>query len=215
MRRRSSAKNKEIPSGLIRIIGGQWKRSLLPVCADVPGLRPTPNRVRETVFNWLAAVLGSRWPAAVCLDLFAGTGAFGFEAASRGVNQVMMVETHKTVFACLKETCDRFQAGALVTLVYGDALQVAARLVSEKKEFDVIFLDPPFSSGLLQRILPCCLSLLKDGGVVYIESPSPLEESILENQANGKGDWHIIRQGRAGQVCYHLLQFRHSGNLQA
>lgn len=211
----SSASSKGGPAGQVRLIGGQWKRSLLPVCADVPGLRPTPNRVRETLFNWLATVFDGRWGALTALDLFAGTGALGFEAASRGMRQVLMVEQHKAVFSCLKEARNRFHAESLVTLVCGDALQVAGRLVAEGADFDVIFLDPPFASDLLQQVLPFCSKLLKDGGVVYAESAHPLEECALMRHKSSSGRWDVIRQVRTGQVCYHLLQFRHPGNLQA
>ena len=214
MRRRSS-NNSKGTAGQVRIVGGQWKRSLLPVSADVPGLRPTPNRVRETVFNWLATVFEGRWEALTCLDLFAGTGAFGFEAASRGARQVVMAEAHKTVFSRLEETRAKLHAESLVTLVYGDALQVAGRLVWEKAAFDVIFLDPPFASGLLQKALPFCRDLLKDGGAVYVESPHPLEEKALDAPDEAGGRWHVVRQGQAGQVCYYLLQFRYPDNLQA
>lgn len=213
--RRHSFNNSKGSAGQVRIVGGQWKRSLLPVSADVPGLRPTPNRVRETVFNWLATVFDDRWEGAACLDLFAGTGAFGFEAASRGARQVVMVEAHKTVFSRLEETRTRLHAESLVTLVRGDALQVAERLVLEKTVFDVIFLDPPFSSGLLQKALPFCVDLLKDGGLVYVESPHLLEENALDAQDRAGGRWHVVRQGQVGQVCYYLLQFRYPGNLQA
>lgn len=215
MRRRSSTNSKGAPAGQVRIIGGQWKRSLLPVSADVPGLRPTPNRVRETVFNWLSTVFDGRWDLLTCLDLFAGTGAFGFEAASRGVRQVVMVESHRTVFSRLEETRTRLHAESLVTLVHGDARQVAGRFVLEKAVFDVIFLDPPFASGLLQEVLPFCVTLLRDGGMVYVEAPDPLEESALEAQDGAGGRWHVIRHGQTGQVCYYLLQFRYRGNLQA
>ena len=198
----------------MRIVGGQWKRSLLPVSA-VPGLRPTPNRVRETVFNWLATIFENRWDLLTCLDLFAGTGALGFEAASRGARQVVMVELHKTVFSRLEAIRAKFHAESLVTLVCGDALQVARRLVGEKVAFDVIFLDPPFSSDLLQKALPFCQNLLRDGGVVYVELPHLLKENALKAPDKVGGGWHVIRQGRAGQVCYALLQFRYCDNLQA
>lgn len=216
MRRRfSSANSKGGPAGQVRLIGGQWKRSLLPVCVDVPGLRPTPNRVRETLFNWLATVFDGRWDSLTALDLFAGTGALGFEAASRGMRQVLMVERHKAVFSCLKEAQNRFHAESLVTLVCGDAMQVAGRLVAEGADFDVIFLDPPFASDLLRQVLPFCSQLLRDGGVVYAESSHPLEESALMHLKGSNGRWDVIRQVQTGQVCYHLLQFRHPGNLQA
>lgn len=210
--RKSPAGQKNKLSYQVRIIGGRWKRSLLPVSV-VPDLRPTPSRVRETLFNWLYTFFGSRWEEMDCLDLFAGTGAFGFEAASRGARQVTMVESHHTAFAQLLATSDKLNAGSLVTLVQGDALLVAERFVAQKKRFDVIFLDPPFQGNILPEILLYCAKMLKEKGVVYVESPTFLTEETVENLSKNDGQWHIIRQDRAGHVCYHLLQYM--DNLQA
>ena len=213
-RRKSSASQKNKLSYQVRIIGGQWKRSLLPVSA-IPDLRPTPGRVRETLFNWLYTLFGGRWEGMDCLDLFAGTGAFGFEAASRGTRQVTMVEANRTAFAQLQETASKLKAMSLVTLVQGDALAVAARLVAQNRRFDVIFLDPPFHGNLLPEVLPFCVDLLKEDGVVYIESPTLLTKETVEDLSKNDRQWHIIRQDRAGHVCYHLLQLQDIGNLQA
>lgn len=206
-RRKLPASQKSKLSYQVRIIGGQWKRSLLPVSV-VPDLRPTPSRVRETLFNWLYTLFGGRWDEMECLDLFAGTGAFGFEAASRGARQVTMVESHRTAFAQLQATSDKLNAGSLVALIQGDALLVAERLVAQKKHFDTIFLDPPFQGNILPEILPYCAQLLKEEGVVYVESPLLLSEETLENSSKNGMQWHIIRQDRAGHVCYHLLQLQ-------
>lgn len=213
-RRQSSASQKNKLNYQVRIIGGQWKRSLLPV-SIAPDLRPTPSRVRETLFNWLYTLFGGRWEEMDCLDLFAGTGAFGFEAASRGTRQVTMVESHRAAFAQLQATSDKLNAGSLVTLVQGDALQAAQRLVAQKKQFDVVFLDPPFQANILPEILPFCADLLKEEGVVYVESSTFLTEETVENLSKNGRQWHIIRQDRAGHVCYHLLQLQYQDNLQA
>ncbi len=214
MQRRKQASQKNKLDYQVRIIGGQWKRSLLPVSV-VPGLRPTPGRVRETLFNWLYTLFGGQWETMDCLDLFSGTGAFGFEAASRGVKQVTMVESHRTAFAQLQATREKLRAQSLVTLVQGDALSVAARLSSQKKQFDVIFLDPPFQGNILPDILPLCMDILKADGVVYVESPSVLTKETLQELGKNGRQWHIIRQDKAGHVCYHLLQLQHMDSFQA
>lgn len=213
-RRKPAARQKGGLNYQVRIIGGQWKRSLLPV-SIAPDLRPTPSRVRETLFNWLYTLFKGRWEEMDCLDLFAGTGAFGFEAASRGVRHVTMVESHRTAFAQLQATIEKLQAGPLITLVQGDALEVAARLVAQKKQFDVIFLDPPFQANILPEILHFCADLIKDKGVVYVESPVFLTAETLAQSGQNDRQWHIIRQDKAGHVCYHLIQLQHMDNLHA
>src|SRR5213082_3071519 len=129
------------PPGEIRLIGGQWKRTKLPV-ADRPGLRPTPDRVRETVFNWLGQTLEG-WR---CLDAFAGTGALGFEAASRGAAEVVLLERDATLVASLLATRERLHAES-IHVERADALQWMARAAPDA--FDLVFLDPPFDSKLL------------------------------------------------------------------
>ena len=211
--KRSSGKKGSL-NYQVRIIGGQWKRSLLPVSA-ASDIRPTPNRVRETVFNWLYTLFSGAWKEMACLDLFAGTGSFGFEAASRGVLQVTMVESNRIAFGQLAATRDRLGAGSVVTLIQGDAFFASSQLLSQNRQFDVIFLDPPFESGLLSGILPLCAGLLKDKGVVYIESPVFLtEEFVAKSGIEGK-KWHVIRQDRAGHVRYQLLQLSSLGSSEA
>ena len=198
----------------VRIIGGQWKRSLLPVSAT-PNIRPTPNRVRETVFNWLYTLFSGAWKEMACLDLFAGAGSFGFEAASRGVLQVTMVESNRMAYGQLQATRDKLGAGSVVTLIQGDAFSVVPHLRSQNRQFDVIFLDPPFESGVLSGILPLCAGLLKEKGVVYVESPVFLTEEFVAKSAAEGMQWHIIRQDRAGHVFYQLLQLSHFGSPEA
>ncbi|MBV8679973.1 MAG: 16S rRNA (guanine(966)-N(2))-methyltransferase RsmD [Aquitalea sp.] len=172
----------------VRIIGGQYRRRLLPF-PDAEGLRPTPDRVRETVFNWLGQELyGKR-----CLDLFAGSGALGFEAASREAARVVMVEKSRKVAESLKAN-RQLLAAASIDIVPMDAMHY---LKSCREKFDVIFLDPPYDSDLLQQALPLLASLLAEGGVLYFEARHWPEEMA---------DWHIEKQGKAGMVHYALAR---------
>lgn len=189
------------PPQQVRIIGGQWKRTSLAVL-DAEGLRPTPDRVRETVFNWLNHLLDGSWEQARCLDLFAGTGALGFEAASRSAARVVMVENHFAAVRQLEATRDKLKAEN-VDIRRGDALAVASSLVSTApKGFEVIFLDPPYHQDWLAKILPLCERLLADGGLVYAEAKVPLDGESPPDWMEG---WQVIRSDKAGMVFYHLL----------
>jgi 16S rRNA (guanine(966)-N(2))-methyltransferase RsmD len=180
----------------VRIIGGQWKRTPLAV-VDAPGLRPSPDRVRETVFNWLAHLIPD--PSSVSgLDLFAGTGALGFELASRGAARVTLVERNPALEAQLQRAKHRLGADA-VTIVRGDALAFASS--AREESFDVVFLDPPFDSELLGPALRAAARLVPAGGLVYAESGAPVDEVAVA--ASGL---RIVRAGRAGHVHFHLLQ---------
>ena len=191
MRRNKSSANKKKTLPLqVRIIGGKWKRSLLPVTVS-SDLRPTPNRVRETLFNWLYSLFEGVWEDKVCLDFFAGTGAFGFEAASRGAKQVVMVESHRATFSQLQATNQKLQAEEVVHLIQGDAFYIAEHLVLKEKKFDVIFLDPPFNTNALTEILPFCSILLKPDGFVYVESPVFLSEEIIKKTSKKTEQWKI------------------------
>jgi 16S rRNA (guanine966-N2)-methyltransferase len=189
----------------IRIIGGQWKRTPLAVL-DSQGLRPTPDRVRETVFNWLNHLLGGQWASIACLDLFAGTGALGFEAASRGASRVTMVESNTAAIRQLEATRGKLRAEH-VAILRGDALSIANKLVSStdaaSSRFDLIFLDPPYHQNWLEKILPLCIRLLKDGGLVYAESEQKLSSEAPPDWLAG---WDIVRADHAGMVFYHLLR---------
>lgn len=172
----------------VRIVGGQWRSRLLPV-AKVPGLRPTPDRVRETLFNWLGQDLsGLR-----CLDLFAGTGILGLEAASRGAAQVTMVERNPIAHAALREAIKTLQA-ARVELIRGDAVEFARK---RSRRYDLVFLDPPYHQGWLERIQPFLGDLIEPEGWLYVEAESPVETL---------GHWRTLRSGRAGQVCFQLMR---------
>lgn len=196
----------------VRIIGGQWKRTPLTV-PDVQGLRPTPDRVRETVFNWLTHLLDGRWESVVCLDLFAGTGALGFEAASRGAGRVTMVESSPAAFRQLEATKEKLHAGQ-VSLLRGDALSIARRLADnttvQGNRFNLIFLDPPYRQEWLEKILPLCHRLLEDGGLVYAESE---ETFIRDSQPDWLAGWDIARAGQAGMVFHHLLRRNNSSEI--
>lgn len=181
----------------IRIIGGQWKRSLLPV-PDSQGLRPTPDRVRETLFNWLGQTIDG-WQ---CLDLFAGTGALGFEAASRGAARVTMIEQHPVVARGLQASVSRLPgAGKVIEVKRADAMTWLRQQPVQAQ--DLILLDPPFRAGWLERVLPAVLPWLAPSGLIYAESDFALDDAWLHQQ--GIVGLDVIRAGRAGQVHYHLL----------
>lgn len=180
----------------VRIIGGQWKRTPLLV-ADAPGLRPSPDRVRVTVFNWLAHLLLDL-RACSGLDLFAGTGALGFELASRGAAHVTLVERNPVLVAGLQRTRQKLNAEA-VTIVAGDALAYARS--APERSFDIVFLDPPFADDQLRPALEAATRLVATEGVVYAESGAALEPALAESCG-----LRIVRAGRAGQVHFHLLQ---------
>jgi 16S rRNA (guanine966-N2)-methyltransferase len=172
----------------VRIVGGTWRSRRIRF---VPreGLRPTPDRVRETLFNWLGQDLtGLR-----CLDLFAGSGALGFEAASRNAARVVMVERDRAAFEALRANKEALDAGR-VELVRGDALEFVR---GAKGLFDVIFLDPPFDADHWARLVPALPGLMAPEARVYCESGAPIDW--------GAG-WQVAKAGRAGQVTYQLLR---------
>ncbi|RMX05930.1 16S rRNA (guanine(966)-N(2))-methyltransferase RsmD [Corticibacter populi] len=182
--------------GEVRIIGGQWRRSRLPV-ANRPGLRPTPDRVRETLFNWLGQDL-TGWH---CLDAFAGSGALGFEAASRHAAEVLLVEQDRAVAAQLKANAGRLKAGNL-RVQAGDGLLALAQPPAGRPEgWDLVFLDPPFAAGLESQALALAAGVLAPEGLVYLESGQRQDATALAAQG-----WQLLRNLRAGAVHAHLLQ---------
>jgi 16S rRNA (guanine966-N2)-methyltransferase len=184
------------PLGSIKIIGGQWKRSILPVPA-IEGLRPTPNRIRETLFNWL----GQDLAGLQCVDAFAGTGALGFEAASRGAALVLMCEQDPKLERSLIASRDRLGAKSIL-IQRGDALAMLASLTAASQ--DVIFLDPPFAQPeLFVPALKAAARALKPAGFLYLESDRVWQPSEL--QLHGLD---ISRQSRAGQVHFFLLSLK-------
>ena len=172
----------------VRIIGGAW-RSRLVAFPPVRNLRPTPDRVRETLFNWLGQDLTGK----TCLDLFAGSGALGFEAASRGARRVVMVESDAAVCRALAANREALAAAA-VELRKADAL---AFLRSDGEVYDVVFLDPPFQAAHWPRLAQLLPPRLAPGALVYYEGAAPPELPP---------EWETARQGRAGQVSYQLLR---------
>jgi 16S rRNA (guanine966-N2)-methyltransferase len=182
----------------VRIIGGAWRRTPIPV-ADLPGLRPSPDRVRETLFNWLAH-LRPEMDRLRGLDLFAGTGALGFELASRGAARVVLVERQPQLVQQLRDLQAKLDASQ-VEIIAGDALAVAGSL--PRASFDIVLLDPPFGSGLLWPAIEAACALLAPGGFVYAET----DALIADAEAAGHG-LEVVRSARAGRVCFHLLQLR-------
>jgi len=179
----------------VRIIAGQWRGRKLSF-PDARGLRPTSDRVRETLFNWLQPVL----PGARCLDLFAGSGALGFEAASRGAVQVVMVESERDVVGALQESAKLLSASP-VQICQQDA---ASYLAAGSGPFDVVFLDPPFGSPALLMQSISGLSApgwLAAGAWIYIETPSNVAETALPV------NWVPEKQKKAGQVAYSLYRY--------
>ncbi|MEN8108262.1 MAG: 16S rRNA (guanine(966)-N(2))-methyltransferase RsmD [Pseudomonadota bacterium] len=179
------------PQNQLRIIAGQWRGRKLPF-ASVPGLRPTPDRVRETLFNWLSPVIaGSR-----CLDLYAGSGALGLEAASRGAADVVLVESKRTVVDSLNGQV-RLLAAEQVHVLHADA---SVYLRGQAQPFDIVFLDPPFRQGQLDGIME---QLEENGWLtgdawIYIEAE---RQQRLELPVN----WCVHRSKTAGQVAFYLV----------
>ena len=177
----------------VRIIGGAWRSRLIsfPVRTD---LRPTPDRVRETLFNWLGQDLTGK----VCLDLYAGSGALGLEAASRGARRVVMVERDAGVFRSLQANVAMLNAAA-VELKRADALEF---LRADDGTYDVVFLDPPFSANYLPQVLPALVPRLAAGAMVHVEAP---RATALPPP------WVVWRSGRAGAVTHQLLKWTDHG----
>lgn len=179
----------------VRIIGGQWKRSKLPV-ADVPGLRPTPDRVRETLFNWLGQDLDG-WR---CLDAFAGSGALGFEAASRGATEVTLIERDTKLVRGLRAVQERLKASDTMRIEAADALAWMARSAPDR--FELVFIDPPFDADLFVPALKAAARVVVPGGVIYLEA----DRSFAEHPVLAELGLRMHRAGRAGAVHFHLIQ---------
>ncbi|MFC5495994.1 16S rRNA (guanine(966)-N(2))-methyltransferase RsmD [Caenimonas terrae] len=182
----------------VRIIGGMWKRTKLPV-ADKPGLRPTPDRVRETLFNWLGQDL-SGWR---CVDAFAGTGALGLEAASRGAAQVLLVEQDGDLVAKLRAMGLKLGAHA-VSVQRANGLSVLKQLAPDST--DLVFLDPPFDAKIHETALKAAAQAISPQGWIYLEAPEPWDDVRLE--AFGLA---LHKHLRAGAVHAHLIGRRPAG----
>ncbi|MEP7155356.1 MAG: 16S rRNA (guanine(966)-N(2))-methyltransferase RsmD [Betaproteobacteria bacterium] len=184
---------KAVEANRIRIIGGAWRSRVIDF-PDVEGLRPTANRVRETLFNWLGQTLHDKR----CLDLFAGSGALGFEAASRGAAAVVMVENSRPAMLALKKNQEKLSA-AQCRLVTSEATDFLKR---NGEKFDIIFIDPPFGSGLMPIMLAALAEHLADDGQVYAEWGEPLGGAL---PAPSENPWAVVKHGKAGAVHFGLL----------
>ena len=174
---------------------GEWKRTPLPV-ADARGLRPTPDRVRETLFNWIEHLVPALEDVRA-LDFFAGTGALGFELASRGARHVTLIENNRQLVDQLS-SIKRKLAADQVDIVAGDALTAVGRWPDAS--FDIIFIDPPFDSALLAPALAASVRLIAPDGLIYAESGTALDVSLLERHC-----LQVVRNARAGRVHSYLL----------
>ncbi len=179
--------------GEVRIIGGLYKRSKLPV-ANVAGLRPTPDRVRETLFNWLGQDL-SAWK---CLDAFAGTGALGFECASRGAAEVLLVEQNARLVEALDAQVVRFKCEQVVRVRKGDGLTTLAQA---RASFDLVLVDPPFDATWFEQALPLAAQAVAIGGYVYLEGPKAIDAAWSQSMG-----LMLKRHLKAGLVNAHLFQ---------
>ena len=183
--------SKHTPSAAkLRIIGGEWRSRQLPIL-DVDGLRPTTDRVRETVFNWLSFDV----PAARCLDLFCGSGALGLEALSRGAKECTFVELNKQVAQQIQRNL------ATLNAHNGQVIQAdALRFLQQPNEpYDLIFLDPPFRKDLLDHVIPALdAQWIKSGGHIYIERET---EKVLPSLPS---NWQLLKEKTAGQLTYSL-----------
>jgi 16S rRNA (guanine966-N2)-methyltransferase len=181
----------------LRIIGGKWRGRKIHF-PDVEGLRPTGDRIRETLFNWLAGWV----EGANCLDLFAGSGALGFEASSRGARSVTLVDVDHQVIAALKQTIAELSADT-ITLIQGSA----AKVLQQNGSFDILFLDPPFNYSDLNPLLETLANseILKPGAWIYLESAA--DRAIV-----APSSWRLHRHKHTGQVAYRLYQQIESDN---
>ena len=183
---------KTVPPGEVRIIGGLYKRSKIPV-ANQPGLRPTPDRVRETLFNWLGQDL-TGWR---CADVFAGTGVLGFEAASRGAAEVLVFEQDAALAEKLKALQLKLKA-TQVKVERGDGVSLLRR--AAPGSLQLVFLDPPFESNQFESALKAAALAIASPGFVYLEAPKPWNDEELANLG-----LKVHRFGKAGAVHFHLL----------
>lgn len=180
------------PSGLVRIIAGKWRGRKISF-PEVQGLRPTPDRVRETLFNWLQSVIGD----ARCLDLFAGSGALGFEAASRGAAHVDFVELDATAIEALQQNCLLLSADNCQL----NKTKAQTFLNASNQSYDIVFIDPPFQADLWSEVTELLMNnkRLVDGAYVYLEYPKKQDLIGLPSQ------WQLLKEKVAGDVRYCLF----------
>lgn len=195
--------HRSAPSiGQVRIIAGQWRRQLLPVLTH-EGLRPTGDRVRETVFNWLSHFWGGQFEGQSALDVFAGTGALGLECVSRGMREVVLIDAHQPAVENIRQTLQHWRTQddsvAQVRVLHDDALRVLTQCAEEQRYFDVIFLDPPFGHGWLEKILPLLQPLCVEDTLLYIETEKNFDLTALM-----QAGWQCVREGKTQQTQYGL-----------
>ncbi len=178
----------------VRIIGGQWKRTPLAVPVSA-GLRPTPSRVRETLFNWLGQDL-SGW---TILDAFAGSGALGLEAASRGASSVTLIEREPALAHSIRASIDKLKAQNVVRLIQTDALSWMGQAARQHTLFDLVFLDPPFETDAFEAAVQAAVHCVPPGGWIYLEASKPFAATAFD-------DLTLAREGKAGAVHFHLFQ---------
>lgn len=192
-------KSTEKKLNTIRINAGEWRSRMLKF-TDATGLRPTPERVRQTVFNWL----GQDLTGFTCLDLFAGTGVMGFEALSRGASAVTLIEKNIPAYKALIENKQLLNA-THATILAQDALQF---IKGSTLKFDLIFLDPPYHQQWLYKVLPLIASQLQPDGSVYVEA-----EFALDTATDLMVNWQVVKQSKAGNVYYHLLKLANDASI--
>lgn len=183
-------------TGKVRLIGGRWRGTRLDV-PDLDGLRPTGDRVRETLFNWLMPAL----PGARVLDLFAGSGALGFEAVSRGAARAVLVERDAALSAGLRATAARLDAGESIEVVQSDALSWLARAGADR--FDIAFVDPPFAADLWDAVLAALPGVMTPDAWLYVEAANEAQWALPHG-------WRVHREGRTREVRYVLLRRAHA-----
>lgn len=184
-------------AGRLRIIGGEWRSRVIAFAAG-EGVRPTPDRVRQTLFDWLAP----RIEGATCLDLFAGSGALGLEALSRGARRNCFVEQGAAQCAAIRVALEQLQAQSRASLVCSDALRWAANEAQQSapERFDIVFLDPPYTLGLLLPALALLPPLLKTDNRIYVEWPGDARPDL-------PAGFEWLREKKAGQVSFGLLTY--------
>lgn len=185
--KRSAQKNQ------LRIIGGKWRGRKLPF-PDIEGLRPTPDRVRETLFNWLNNIIDD----AYCLDLFAGSGALGFEALSRGAAKAVFIDTSREITDQLKNNQQKLQAENIEII----CTKAENYIAQTKESFDVVFLDPPFHQNLIPHFCELLekYKIIKPGGYIYLEAETTIEKLKIPN------NWKVLKQKKAGRVYFYLMR---------
>jgi len=194
MTTKPGAANKKSRPGRLRIVAGKWRSRLLDI-AELPGLRPTSERIRETLFNWLApSIQGAR-----CLDLFAGTGALGFEALSRGATQVVFVENSRRAIKAIEKSAKMLDATGAV-IHHGDAAEYVRD--ARPDSFDIVFLDPPFAEDRLEDFC----KLIDERGIVAAGGRIYLEQDRARPETSLPGSWRVLQNKTAGNVRYMLVE---------